>query len=436
MAVIPMFKFKLSIGGPMTEYEEGWKPKNSDFDVIIVGGGIAGSSLAIVLARNGLAVGVLERDPQPVDRVRGEYMAPWGVIELKRLRLLDLLTSAGGIFSRRNIPYDENLPGDQALANTLVFSNLVPEVEGAFCMGHPAMCRALANEAERLGVMFLRDIGNVEVQKGVWPAVTFSRGGIRAEWRARLVVGADGRNSLVRRQLDMKVLADPPHNLLGGLLVEGVPEWPQDMQAIGTEGRTHFLVFPQGGDRIRLYLCYDFADKAFYSGANRRSNLIDTFARLHCLPQASMIAASRAIGPLNSYSNEDHWIEDPTGLGVVLIGDAAGYNDPITGQGLSIALRDVRIVSEIIVAGGYDRQSFRPYVAERLERMRRLRIAARLSAKLRAEFGEEARRRRAIVQRRILVDRMPAPSAATLIGPDKVPAINFEQSTLNALLTF
>ncbi len=418
----------------MVEHEVGRDSQNSHFDIIIVGGGIAGSSLAIVLARNGLAIGVLERDPQPVDRVRGEFMAPWGVIELKKLGLLDLLTGAGGVFSRRNVPYDENMPGEQALANALTFCNLVPEVEGALCMGHPAMCRVLAAEAERLGVTFVRDIEDVEVKAGARPAVAFSHDGIRSEWQTRLVVGADGRNSVVRRQLAMKVLADPPHNLLGGMLVDGVPEWPQEMQVIGTEGRIHFLVFPQGDDRVRLYLCYAFADKALYSGANRKSNLIGAFARLHCLPQASMIAASRAIGPFNSFSNEDRWVEDPTATGVVLIGDAAGHNDPITGQGLSIALRDVRLVSEIIVARGYDRLSFRPYVAERLERMRRLRITARLSAKLRAEFGEEARKRRAIVLRRIFVDRMPAPSAATLIGPDRVPSVNFEQATIDALL--
>ena len=46
------------------------------------------------------------------------------------------------------------------------------------------------------------------------------------------------------------------------MLVDGVPDWPQDLMVLGTEGRGHFLVFPQGGDRIRLYLCYDFADKA------------------------------------------------------------------------------------------------------------------------------------------------------------------------------
>ena len=61
--------------------------------------------------------------------------------------------------------------------------------------------------------------------------------------------------------------------------------------------------------------------------------------------------------------------EDPTAPGVVLVGDAAGHNDPITGQGLAIALRDVRLVSEPILAGRRDREAFQPYARERLERM-------------------------------------------------------------------
>ena len=47
-------------------------------DVVIAGGGIAGSALAAVLARGNVQVAVLEHDLEPVDRVRGESMAPWG----------------------------------------------------------------------------------------------------------------------------------------------------------------------------------------------------------------------------------------------------------------------------------------------------------------------------------------------------------------------
>jgi 2-polyprenyl-6-methoxyphenol hydroxylase-like FAD-dependent oxidoreductase len=79
----------------------------------------------------------------------------------------------------------------------------------------------------------------------------------------------------------------------------------------------------------------------------------------------------------------------------VLIGDTAGHNDPIIGQGLSIALRDVHLVSEILrdakTAGR--EPDFRPYVEERAERMRRFRITAQVVTTLRVDFGPEARER-------------------------------------------
>ena len=263
-------------------------------DVVIVGGGVAGSALATILARERISVAVLERDLAPVDRVRGEFTMPWGVAELKRLDLLGPLCAAGGFFVGRQVPYDENMPGDAALPFTLDVTAVHPEVPGAFCMGHPAMCAALAAEAEAAGAAYLRG-------------------------------------------------------------VEGI-------------------------------------------------------------------------------ANEDHWTENPTARGVVLVGDAAGHNDPITGQGLSIALRDVRLVSEPILAGRRDLDSFQPYVEERLERMRRLRIAARLAATLRAEFGEEARLRRQRAGRRIRTDKMLSPIPAVLVGPERLPAAAFEQRTIDALV--
>jgi 2-polyprenyl-6-methoxyphenol hydroxylase-like FAD-dependent oxidoreductase len=403
-------------------------------DVVIVGGGIGGGALAHVLVREGIAVTVLERDLAPTDRVRGEFIAPWGVAELKRLGLLDCLLAAGGLFVKRSIPYDENMPGEAAHPFMLDVSTIHPGVPGPLCLGHPAMCTALATAAQRAGAVYRRGVKDIEVAAGSPPRIAFRHGDQRIEWQPRLIFGADGRNSQVRRQLGLSVLADPPHNLIGGMLVEGVPDWPQDLQVLGTEGRMHFLVFPQGGDRVRLYLCYDFADKESYVGAARQQSLLATFAGMRCLPLADGIARARPIGPFNSFSNEDHWIEDPTAPGVVLIGDAAGHNDPILGQGLSIALRDVRLVSEIVLAGERDRASFRPYVEERLERLRRLRVTARFAAVLRAEFGEEARLRRQRAGRRMRVDKMLSPGPAALIGPEKLPAAAFEQSTIDALL--
>ena len=95
------------------------------------------------------------------------------------------------------------------------------------------------------------------------------------------------------------------------------------------------------------------------------------------------------------YPNNDTWIDEPFAEGVVLIGDAAGRNDPITGQGLSITHRDVRIVRDILLGdSNWSTDAFVPYGAERKERMRRLRIAARIAAILEAEFDAPARERR------------------------------------------
>jgi flavin-dependent dehydrogenase len=66
------------------------------FDVITVGGGLAGSALATALARTGHKVLVLERETRFKDRVRGENMVPWGVA----LRLVDDLLAAGGHWDR------------------------------------------------------------------------------------------------------------------------------------------------------------------------------------------------------------------------------------------------------------------------------------------------------------------------------------------------
>ncbi len=74
--------------------------ENSDMsrsaDVVVVGGGIAGSSLATVMARDGYQVVVLERQSAYRDKVRGEVLLCWGVAELLRLDLEKPLLDAGG----------------------------------------------------------------------------------------------------------------------------------------------------------------------------------------------------------------------------------------------------------------------------------------------------------------------------------------------------
>jgi 2-polyprenyl-6-methoxyphenol hydroxylase-like FAD-dependent oxidoreductase len=98
----------------------------------------------------------------------------------------------------------------------------------------------------------------------------------------------------------------------------------------------------------------------------------------------------------------------------------ACHNDPITGQGLSIAARDVGIVSDILLSTkDWDHIDFEAYVDERRERKRRLRITAGLATKIRVEFGEDPKQRRARVSNRML-ERQLSPLPAAVIRPGAI----------------
>jgi 2-polyprenyl-6-methoxyphenol hydroxylase-like FAD-dependent oxidoreductase len=86
------------------------------YDVAVVGGGIAGAALATAVALDGLKVLLLEHDIRYRDKVRGEYMAPWGVAEVQRLGLEKVLLAAGGRYVNSVVSYHEVLDPDEALA--------------------------------------------------------------------------------------------------------------------------------------------------------------------------------------------------------------------------------------------------------------------------------------------------------------------------------
>jgi 2-polyprenyl-6-methoxyphenol hydroxylase-like FAD-dependent oxidoreductase len=120
----------------------------------------------------------------------------------------------------------------------------------------------------------------------------------------------------------------------------------------------------------------------------------------------------------------------------VLIGDAAGWSDPFIGQGLSVALRDARIVSEVLLAEGrWTPGAFSAYGQERAERMRRLRIVVDVMTDLRCDFTPRGRRRREALSAAMLSDPLTQGLiGAQLVGPDVVPPEVFEPSNVERVL--
>src|SRR5438067_2303977 len=100
--------------------------------------------------------------------------------------------------------------------------------------------------------------------------------------RCRLIVGADGRGSVVRQQAGISLSADEPHHLFAGLLVEDL-DWPDDLQTIGTEGDVHFFVFPQGARKARLYLGHALSQRQRFAGPEGATEFLRAFD-VKCVP--------------------------------------------------------------------------------------------------------------------------------------------------------
>jgi len=387
-------------------------------DVVVVGGGIAGASLAYALASEGVGVTVLEATVEYQDRVRGESMQPWGVQEARNLGVEQVLLDAGAHTSPVWKQYAEGV-GE---AGDIPVAMMVPGIPGTLNLRHPDACQALIDAAQCQGATVIRGVREVRLTPGRSVGVSFAADGAH-EMTAGLVVGADGRASSVRRQTAIQLERQDPINYITGLLVGGLHDVPNDHDVMVGEGDVFFLLFHQGDGRARVYLCSGLSGQHRFSGHDAARTFLAA-CRLSSYPWAEAVAASTPMGPCATYPGDDTWTAEPYAQGIVLIGDAAGHNDPVVGQGLSIALRDARIVRDLILAGARQPSDFSPYGEERSERMARLRLVADVVAVTQAEDADNRPARRAFFgEKMATMDPELFPLlVGAFAGPETIPS--------------
>jgi 2-polyprenyl-6-methoxyphenol hydroxylase-like FAD-dependent oxidoreductase len=387
------------------------------------------------MARAEYSVVMIEITEAHRDVVRGEWLAPWGVLDAKQLGLYELYRSHQAHHITHHVGYDEHLPIEVAESMPLDFSALVPGSGGALAIGHPRLCGILNDAAVAAGAKFLRGVRKTRVTPGVVPTVSFEHQDTSYQLKPRLVIAADGRHGKTIQQAGIHHEADPVHHWFSGMLVEGADGWPADKQTVGVANNVNFFVFPQGNGKARLYLGAALDDKERFMGEGAQARFVESF-RLACVPQSEAIANARPASHCFVYPNNDTWCDEPYVPGVVAIGDAAGHNDPIIGQGLSITHRDVRVVSEILQSTNeWGVEAFRSYGAARKELLRRLRLSARYMAVRDCEFGERAQARRMRLAQQTLADPLlMGLLVATIAGPDNVPAEAFDAARVEAAL--
>jgi len=386
-------------------------------DVVVVGGGIGGASLAYALAKEGLGVTVLEASEEFADRVRGESMQVWGVKEARDLGVESVMMDAGAHITPVWKQYDE-FAGD---AGEIPMGIMIEGIEGTLNLRHPVACQALLDAAGAAGATVVRGVRDVKLDGGPSATVSYGVNGQNAEINASLVVGADGRQSTVRKQIGIELERAEAVSYIAGLLIDGLDGVPENDVLCG-EGDRFFVMFHQGGGRARAYVCPGLSGQHRFAGPNGTQEFLAA-CNMKCYPWGEQVANATPVGPLATYPGDDTWTPSPYVDGVVLIGDAAGHNDPVIGQGLSIALRDARIVRDLVLNGARTADAFASYGSERMDRMAVLRFIADVVAVCQAEDADNRPARRAFMVERIvgMDPEFMGLMMAAFAGPENLP---------------
>ncbi|MFF5428041.1 MULTISPECIES: NAD(P)/FAD-dependent oxidoreductase [unclassified Streptomyces] len=316
------------------------------YDVIVVGARCAGSPLAMLLARSGLRVVVLDRAAFPRDTVSTHYIQPSGLARLARWGLLDRLTATG-------CP-----PVTEALwwfGDTAVRGFAPPDGAIGFALApRRTVLDALLVDAAREAGAEVRERCTVRSllrsDDGTVTGVRYqSEGGPPRTLRAPVVVGADGRDSTVARLAGAPAYhARPPLTVVYYTYWRGLPAGRRHRNEVFLEGDKQIGVIPTHDD---AYLVQAARPRDFFP--TYRSDIERHYLKAveEAAPSlAAELAGAERVERFRGSAALDNFYRRPYGPGWALVGDAGYHKDPLTGQGISDAWRDAELLAEAIRA--------------------------------------------------------------------------------------
>ena len=276
--------------------------------------------------------------------MRGEAIAPWSTKEAMDLGLYDALMTAGG----HNLRYWYAYQGPEGMDRRDLETTTKPRTP-MLAIYHPDLQEALINAASDAGAQVRRGARVKEINLDDAPRVRADLDGQSLEYQARLVVSADGRSSMGRSSGGFSVQADPDHNMVAGVLLNGLSLQDDGVHVWLNPPSGHVsFVFCQGGGRGRAYIVYPASAGYRVSGDSGYSQFL-AGAKVAGVPD-EVYGSATVSGPLATFSGAANWVDHPYRNGLALIGDAAGTTDPTWGQGLGLAIHDAKLLSENLTA--------------------------------------------------------------------------------------
>jgi menaquinone-9 beta-reductase len=311
-------------------------------DALVVGAGPAGSATAFLLSRMGYRVAAVDRAAFPRDKPCSEYMSPEVVRLLEHLGVLHTLEAAGAVplhGTAVTAPRGARLHGKFALAGYRPFRPT------GLSVSRRILDHVLLEAARGAGVEVIERTTVEELlyhRGGIAGALVRDHDGRRHGIRARLTVGADGLRSVVARRMGKRVHGHP-RRVAFVAHMDGV-KGMGDSAELHVGGRGYVGLNPIGGDRTNVALVVPAARalaargraEAFFRETLR--GFPEVFARVE---RSTITRSVLVTGPFAAWSGRI--VSD----GGALVGDAADFFDPFTGEGIYSALRGAELLAGV-----------------------------------------------------------------------------------------
>jgi flavin-dependent dehydrogenase len=317
----------------------------NDYDVVVVGGRAAGASTALLLARAGLRVAVLERSRPGTDTLSTHALMRAGVLQLSRWGVLPEVVAAGTPPVRSTVFHY----GDGGTTHVSLRSS--PGVDALYAPRRHLLDRVLVETAAASGADVLHETPVVGLLRGNDGRVLGVRvagdSGREVPMRAGLTVGADGIGSLVAREVGASFVSRG--RTASAVLYRYVAGVPNEGYVWGYGQSAAAGLIPTNAEET----CVFVATTPRRMRALRRAGADAAFDELLEAVPAPMSAAVRAGGPagrLHGWRGMPGYVRRSFGPGWALVGDAGYFKDPITTHGITDALRDAELLSDAVLA--------------------------------------------------------------------------------------
>jgi geranylgeranyl reductase family protein len=310
------------------------------YDVIVVGAGPGGSSAAYFLAQRGLCVLLLDKADFPRDKTCGDGLTPRAVSVLQTMGLADELRRIGHLIRR----FEVFAPDGRSTGDTIAIGAGLPDY--ALVVPRLQLDDCIRQRAVQAGAHFQAGVhvddvraepenGTVRVQ------VLGERMGRRALFHAQMAVVATGANPQLLRRLGL-LSRSPQFIVAARAYFEGVnglgDAWTLRFDGAPLPG--YGWIFPVAPDVANIGVGY-----FRHARAASAVRPFEAFIRGSAL--RALLEGARQCGPVKGYPLRDDFLTSPTyGQRILLVGEAAGLVNPLTGEGIDYALESGQVAAE------------------------------------------------------------------------------------------